>query len=162
MEVGWTAKGPAPTSFCYDSGASGHGKDLSPSQVVDLVALAFPDALAPALPMCMPLLQLLPCRRHQRCPHPGTTAAADKLVDIRLGHAKAVENTIAMLKDGGPLAAVHSKFYQAERDNENNFVYKVLAFRSPNLLDFHEDHVSLEAPSKIQLKPLAEEMQAIN
>ncbi|MQM06007.1 hypothetical protein Taro_038827 [Colocasia esculenta] len=54
-----------------------------------------------------------------------------------------------------------SKFYQAERDNENNFVYKVLASRSPDLMNFHEDHVSLEAPSKIQLKPLAEEMQAI-
>ncbi|GFZ12128.1 actin binding protein [Actinidia rufa] len=37
----------------------------------------------------------------------------------------------------------------------------VLASKSPALLDFHEDLRSLEAASKIQLKSLAEEMQAI-
>ncbi|GFP95710.1 formin-like protein 6 [Phtheirospermum japonicum] len=37
----------------------------------------------------------------------------------------------------------------------------VLATKSPDLLDFHKDFVHLEAASKIQLKPLAEEMQAI-
>ncbi|MQM00446.1 hypothetical protein Taro_033188, partial [Colocasia esculenta] len=42
-----------------------------------------------------------------------------------------------------------------------HYLCKVLASRSPNLLDFHEDLISLEAASKIQLKPLAEEMQAI-
>ncbi|RVW83360.1 Formin-like protein 20 [Vitis vinifera] len=40
-------------------------------------------------------------------------------------------------------------------------VLQVLASKSPGLLDFHEDLVSLEAASKIQLKSLAEEMQAI-
>uniref|UniRef100_A0A1D1ZC80 Formin-like protein n=2 Tax=Anthurium amnicola TaxID=1678845 RepID=A0A1D1ZC80_9ARAE len=42
-----------------------------------------------------------------------------------------------------------------------HYLCKVLASRSPNLLDFHEDLISLEDASKIQLKPLAEEMQAI-
>ncbi|CAA7393502.1 unnamed protein product [Spirodela intermedia] len=42
-----------------------------------------------------------------------------------------------------------------------HYLCKVLASRSPNLLDFHVDLTSLEASSKIQLKPLAEEMQAI-
>ncbi|GMQ10818.1 hypothetical protein CsSME_00053674 [Camellia sinensis var. sinensis] len=37
----------------------------------------------------------------------------------------------------------------------------VLAAKSPALLGFHQDLVSLEAASKIQLKSLAEEMQAI-
>ncbi|KAJ9568574.1 hypothetical protein OSB04_004540 [Centaurea solstitialis] len=37
----------------------------------------------------------------------------------------------------------------------------VLASKSPTLLDFHEDLVSLEAASKIQMKQLAEEMQSI-
>ncbi|CAK9148028.1 unnamed protein product [Ilex paraguariensis] len=40
-------------------------------------------------------------------------------------------------------------------------VAQVLASKSPALLDFHEDLVSLESASKIQLKSLAEEMQAI-
>ncbi|TKY73352.1 Formin protein 20 [Spatholobus suberectus] len=42
-----------------------------------------------------------------------------------------------------------------------HFLCKVLAERFPGLLDFHFDLVSLEAASKIQLKSLAEEMQAI-
>ncbi|KAK7301518.1 hypothetical protein RJT34_12384 [Clitoria ternatea] len=42
-----------------------------------------------------------------------------------------------------------------------HYLCKVLAERSPELLDFHVDFVSLEAASKIQLKFLAEEMQAI-
>jgi formin 2 len=42
-----------------------------------------------------------------------------------------------------------------------HYLCKVLAARSPSLLDFHVDLVSLEAASKIQLKALAEEMQAI-
>ncbi|ONK76173.1 uncharacterized protein A4U43_C03F24700 [Asparagus officinalis] len=42
-----------------------------------------------------------------------------------------------------------------------HYFCKVLASKSPHLLDFHEDFVSLEAASKIQLKFLAEEMQAI-
>uniref|UniRef100_F6GT55 Formin-like protein n=1 Tax=Vitis vinifera TaxID=29760 RepID=F6GT55_VITVI len=42
-----------------------------------------------------------------------------------------------------------------------HYLCKVLASKSPGLLDFHEDLVSLEAASKIQLKSLAEEMQAI-
>ncbi|KAG1342023.1 putative formin-like protein 20 [Cocos nucifera] len=42
-----------------------------------------------------------------------------------------------------------------------HYLGKVLAARSPHLLDFHEDLISLEAASKIQLKSLAEEMQAI-
>uniref|UniRef100_A0A453JWJ2 FH2 domain-containing protein n=1 Tax=Aegilops tauschii subsp. strangulata TaxID=200361 RepID=A0A453JWJ2_AEGTS len=33
--------------------------------------------------------------------------------------------------------------------------------KSPELLDFHEDLVSLEAASKLQLKALAEEQQAV-
>ncbi|KAJ0963461.1 hypothetical protein J5N97_028583 [Dioscorea zingiberensis] len=41
-----------------------------------------------------------------------------------------------------------------------HYLCKVLATRSPNLLDFHEDLISLEAASKVQLKVLAEEMQA--
>ncbi|XP_074579301.1 formin-like protein 5 [Curcuma longa] len=42
-----------------------------------------------------------------------------------------------------------------------HYLCKVIALRSPHLLDFHEDLISLEAASKIQLKSLAEEMQAI-
>lgn len=42
-----------------------------------------------------------------------------------------------------------------------HFLCKVLASKSPGLLSFHEDLVSLEASTKIQLKSLAEEMQAI-
>ncbi|KAH1246426.1 Formin-like protein 20 [Glycine max] len=42
-----------------------------------------------------------------------------------------------------------------------HFLCKVLAERFPGLLDFHHDLVSLEAATKIQLKSLAEEMQAI-
>ncbi|PIA62884.1 hypothetical protein AQUCO_00200716v1 [Aquilegia coerulea] len=42
-----------------------------------------------------------------------------------------------------------------------HFLCKVLASKSPALLTFHEDLVSLEAATKIQLKSLAEEMQAI-
>ncbi|KAF8016323.1 hypothetical protein BT93_H1741 [Corymbia citriodora subsp. variegata] len=42
-----------------------------------------------------------------------------------------------------------------------HFLCKKLADRSPELLDFHQDLVSLEVASKIQLKSLAEEMQAI-
>ncbi|RZR89016.1 hypothetical protein BHM03_00016674 [Ensete ventricosum] len=42
-----------------------------------------------------------------------------------------------------------------------HYLCKSLASRSPHLLDFHEDLISLEAASKIQLKSLAEEMQAI-
>lgn len=42
-----------------------------------------------------------------------------------------------------------------------HYLCKVLASKSPSLLDFHLDLGSLEAASKIQLKSLAEEMQAI-
>nr|XP_027192115.1 formin-like protein 20 isoform X2 [Cicer arietinum] len=42
-----------------------------------------------------------------------------------------------------------------------HYLCKVLAERSPGLLDFHKDLVSLEGSTKIQLKSLAEEMQAI-
>ncbi|CAL0319879.1 unnamed protein product [Lupinus luteus] len=43
----------------------------------------------------------------------------------------------------------------------NSACEEVLAEKSPALLDFHLDLVNLEAASKIQLKSLAEEMQAI-
>ncbi|KAG5039441.1 hypothetical protein JHK85_011917 [Glycine max] len=42
-----------------------------------------------------------------------------------------------------------------------HYLCKVLADKSPGLLDFHLDLVSLESSTKIQLKSLAEEMQAI-
>nr|GEV35842.1 hypothetical protein [Tanacetum cinerariifolium] len=42
-----------------------------------------------------------------------------------------------------------------------HYLCKVLAAKSPALLDFHMDLVSLESATKIQLKSLAEEMQAI-
>nr|KAJ0202857.1 hypothetical protein LSAT_V11C500236600 [Lactuca sativa] len=42
-----------------------------------------------------------------------------------------------------------------------HYLCKAFASKSPSLLDFHKDLVSLEAASKIQLKVLAEEMQAI-
>ncbi|KAH9722005.1 Formin-like protein 20 [Citrus sinensis] len=42
-----------------------------------------------------------------------------------------------------------------------HYLCKVLAAKTPALLDFHLDLVSLELASKIQLKSLAEEMQAI-
>ncbi|MED6122405.1 Formin-like protein 20 [Stylosanthes scabra] len=42
-----------------------------------------------------------------------------------------------------------------------HYLCKVLAEKSPTLLDFHLDLISLEASTKIQLKMLAEEMQAI-
>ncbi|MQL92046.1 hypothetical protein Taro_024664 [Colocasia esculenta] len=43
-----------------------------------------------------------------------------------------------------------------------HYLCKVLADKLPELLDFNKDLVSLEAASKIQLKTLAEEMQAIS
>ncbi|XP_028753652.1 putative formin-like protein 15b [Neltuma alba] len=43
-----------------------------------------------------------------------------------------------------------------------HYLCKVLAEKSPALLDFHLDLVSLEVASKIQLKALAEEMASIN
>lgn len=42
-----------------------------------------------------------------------------------------------------------------------HFLCKSLAGKSPELLDFHEDLGSLEAASKLQLKALAEEQQAV-
>ncbi|XP_039026586.1 formin-like protein 20 isoform X2 [Hibiscus syriacus] len=42
-----------------------------------------------------------------------------------------------------------------------HYLCKVLAAKAPTLLDFHLEFVSLEAATKIQLKSLAEEMQAI-
>uniref|UniRef100_A0A0D9W2W9 Formin-like protein n=1 Tax=Leersia perrieri TaxID=77586 RepID=A0A0D9W2W9_9ORYZ len=42
-----------------------------------------------------------------------------------------------------------------------HFLCKGLADKSPHLLDFYEDFVSLEAASKLQLKALAEEQQAV-
>ncbi|XP_059441696.1 formin-like protein 20 [Corylus avellana] len=42
-----------------------------------------------------------------------------------------------------------------------HYLCKILADNSPTLLDFHLEFVSLEAATKIQLKSLAEEMQAI-
>ncbi|KAE8776633.1 formin-like protein 12 [Hordeum vulgare] len=42
-----------------------------------------------------------------------------------------------------------------------HFLCKSLAGKSPELLDFHEDLVSLEAASKLQLKALADEQQAV-
>ncbi|CAN6477401.1 unnamed protein product [Victoria cruziana] len=42
-----------------------------------------------------------------------------------------------------------------------HYLCKVLANKSPELLNFHKDLVSLEEASKIQLKFLAEEMQAL-
>ncbi|PPR92263.1 hypothetical protein GOBAR_AA28407 [Gossypium barbadense] len=42
-----------------------------------------------------------------------------------------------------------------------HYLCKVLATRTPELLKFHLDLVSLEATSKVQLKYLAEKMQAI-
>lgn len=43
-----------------------------------------------------------------------------------------------------------------------HYLCKVLADKLPELLDFHKDLAHLEAGSKIQLKTLAEEMQAIS
>ncbi|KAL9992242.1 putative formin, FH2 domain-containing protein [Helianthus debilis subsp. tardiflorus] len=43
-----------------------------------------------------------------------------------------------------------------------HYLCKVLASKSAELLDFHVDLVSLESASKIQLKYLANEMQAIS
>ncbi|WOG95210.1 hypothetical protein DCAR_0414516 [Daucus carota subsp. sativus] len=43
-----------------------------------------------------------------------------------------------------------------------HYLCKVFADKLPHLLDFYEDLISLETASKIQLKVLAEEMQAIN
>ncbi|XP_030951255.1 formin-like protein 6 [Quercus lobata] len=43
-----------------------------------------------------------------------------------------------------------------------HYLCKVLAEKLPELLDFHKDLVNLEASTKIQLKYLAEEMQAIS
>ncbi|CAH9145914.1 unnamed protein product [Cuscuta epithymum] len=43
-----------------------------------------------------------------------------------------------------------------------HYLCKVLAHKLPEVLDFHNDLVSLEAATKIQLKYLAEEMQAIS
>ncbi|CAM8943384.1 unnamed protein product [Rhodiola kirilowii] len=43
-----------------------------------------------------------------------------------------------------------------------HYLCKVLASKSPTLLDFHNDLGSIEAASKIQLRSLAEEMQAIS
>ncbi|KAL3655288.1 hypothetical protein CASFOL_001074 [Castilleja foliolosa] len=43
-----------------------------------------------------------------------------------------------------------------------HYLCKVLAAKTPELLDFYKDFVHLEVASKIQLKPLAEEMQSIS
>ncbi|KAL0312104.1 UNVERIFIED_CONTAM: Formin-like protein 18 [Sesamum radiatum] len=43
-----------------------------------------------------------------------------------------------------------------------HYLCKVLAEKLPEVLDFHKDLVSLEAATKIQLKYLAEEMQAVS
>ncbi|XP_078170852.1 formin-like protein 6 isoform X1 [Carex rostrata] len=43
-----------------------------------------------------------------------------------------------------------------------HYLCKVLAEKLPELLDFHKDLVSVEQAVKIQLKSLAEEMQAVN
>ncbi|KAJ3693420.1 hypothetical protein LUZ60_008900 [Juncus effusus] len=43
-----------------------------------------------------------------------------------------------------------------------NFLCKDLARRLPEVLDFHKDLASLDQAAKIQLKSLAEEMQALN
>ncbi|KAJ3693423.1 hypothetical protein LUZ60_008903 [Juncus effusus] len=43
-----------------------------------------------------------------------------------------------------------------------HYLCKVLAEKLPELLDFHKDLVSLDQAAKIQLKSLAEEMQAVN
>ncbi|XP_076881684.1 formin-like protein 20 [Bidens hawaiensis] len=42
-----------------------------------------------------------------------------------------------------------------------HYLCKVVAAKSPTLLDFHEDLVSLESATKIQLKTLAEEMLSL-
>ncbi|KAL0384913.1 UNVERIFIED_CONTAM: Formin-like protein 20 [Sesamum radiatum] len=42
-----------------------------------------------------------------------------------------------------------------------HYLCKVLASKTPDLLDFHKDLINLEAATKIQLKQLAEEMQSI-
>ncbi|XP_071694434.1 putative formin-like protein 15b [Rutidosis leptorrhynchoides] len=42
-----------------------------------------------------------------------------------------------------------------------HYLCKVIALKAPDLLDFHEDLVSLKAATKIQLKILAEEMEAL-
>ncbi|KAL0330214.1 UNVERIFIED_CONTAM: Formin-like protein 18 [Sesamum radiatum] len=43
-----------------------------------------------------------------------------------------------------------------------HYLCKVLAEKLPEVLDFHKDLVSLEAATKVQLKYLAEEMQAVS
>lgn len=43
-----------------------------------------------------------------------------------------------------------------------HYLCKVISEKLPEVLDFHEDLVNLEAATKVQLKYLAEEMQAIN
>ncbi|GER53105.1 B-zip transcription factor [Striga asiatica] len=42
------------------------------------------------------------------------------------------------------------------------YICKILAERSPELMDFHKDLINLEASTKVHLKTLAEEMEAIN
>lgn len=57
------------------------------------------------------------------------------------------------------------KLYDTRSSNSKmtlmHYLCKTLASKSPGLLDFHRDLVSLEPATKIQLKSLAEEMQAI-
>ncbi|XP_074283858.1 formin-like protein 17 [Silene latifolia] len=51
------------------------------------------------------------------------------------------------------------------RNNKMTLMYylcKIIAEKLPEVLDFSEDLTSLEPATKIQLKYLAEEMQAIN
>ncbi|KAF8393037.1 hypothetical protein HHK36_021278 [Tetracentron sinense] len=55
----------------------------------------------------------------------------------------------------------HSSYHTDFKLNCDMLIYAVLADKLPELLDFTKDLVSLEAASKIQLKYLAEEMQAI-
>uniref|UniRef100_A0A7N0ZXJ0 Formin-like protein n=1 Tax=Kalanchoe fedtschenkoi TaxID=63787 RepID=A0A7N0ZXJ0_KALFE len=58
------------------------------------------------------------------------------------------------------------KLYDTRASNSKmtlmHYLCKVLALKSPSLIDFHHDLGNLEAASKIQLKSLAEEMQAIS
>ncbi|KAF5933995.1 hypothetical protein HYC85_030166 [Camellia sinensis] len=90
---------------------------------------------------------------------------------MRQERRKEAESPVESIDDDTPRSAVGFKLDSLLKLTDTrasnsrmtlmHYLCKVLAAKSPAQLGFHQDLVSLEAASKIQLKSLAEEMQAI-
>ncbi|KAL0357455.1 UNVERIFIED_CONTAM: Formin-like protein 20 [Sesamum calycinum] len=81
-----------------------------------------------------------------------------KLTDTRASTGKmTLMHYLCKLTHSSPVFKVN----QFTGSYQFNRIDQVLASKTPDLLDFHKDLINLEAATKIQLKQLAEEMQAI-